>query len=417
MSDPTDRIGTEDGAAGAVGAQSHASERPSTAALLALVTACLALQPLSTDVYLSSLPHLVDYFGVSRAAVQQTLSLFVIGFAAAQLVVGPLSDRYGRRPVLLGGLALYVTASILCATAGSVVTLIVGRILQAIGCCTSVVIARAVVSDTYAPQDGARILARASSFMALVPLLGPIAGAWMQVVFGWRAAFVLFTAVGLTVTMLAWRRLHETLPHRDNNALQVGALLHSHQKILRAPAFWAYALPGALSYASIFVFISGTSFALINVLDIPTQYFGYAWSLSVSGYLVGTMACRRLLGAWGIARTVSFGTAMAAIAGVLFAIAIWMELWHWAIVVGGQFLVMFAHGINFPCAQAGAVAPFTRQAGTAAGLLGAITMLIAFAIGTWIGSSRAEPLYPMALAAAGLGTGIFLSARVLKRHR
>lgn len=385
--------------------------------MLALVTACLALQPLSTDVYLSSLPHLVDYFDVSRAAVQQTLSLFVIGFAAAQMVVGPLSDRYGRRPVLLGGLALYVMASIICAAAGSIVTLIVGRILQAIGCCVSVVIARAVVSDAYAQEDGARILARASSFMALVPLLGPIVGAWLQVTFGWRASFVLFTLVGLTVAVLAWRRLHETHPHRDDNALQAGVLIRAHQQILRAPAFWAYALPGALSYASLFVFISGTSFALIDVLGMSTQYFGYAWALSVSGYLAGTMICRRLLGAWGIARTISFGTTVAAFAGVLFALAIWIGLWHWAIVVGGQFLVMFAHGINFPCAQAGAVAPFSRQAGTAAGLLGAITMLVAFAIGTWIGSSREGALYPMALAAIGLGSGIFLSARMLKRYR
>jgi MFS transporter, DHA1 family, multidrug resistance protein len=386
-----------------------------TAMLLALVTACLALQPLSTDVYLASLPHLVDYFDVSRAAVQQTLSLFVIGFAAAQMVVGPLSDRYGRRPVLLGGLALYVIASIVCAAAGSIVALIVGRILQAIGCCTSVVIARAVVSDAYAQEDGGRVLARASTFMALVPLLGPIIGSWLQVTFGWRAAFVLFTAVGLAVTVLAWSRLHETHAYRNKDALQVGVLLRVHQQILRAPVFWAYTLPGALSYASIFVFISGASFALINVLDMPTQYFGFAWSVSVCGYLAGTMICRRLLGVWGIARTLSFGTTVAAIAGVLFALAIWVGLWHWAIVVGGQFLVMLAHGINFPCAQAGAVAPFSRQAGTAAGLLGAITMLAAFVIGTWIGSSREGALYPMALAAASLGCGIFLSARLLKR--
>jgi DHA1 family bicyclomycin/chloramphenicol resistance-like MFS transporter len=386
-----------------------------TAMLLALVTACLALQPLSTDVYLASLPHLVDYFDVSRAAVQQTLSLFVIGFAAAQMVVGPLSDRYGRRPVLLGGLALYVIASIVCAAAGSIVALIVGRILQAIGCCTSVVIARAVVSDAYAQEDGARVLARASTFMALVPLLGPIIGSWLQVTFGWRASFVLFTAVGLMVSALAWSRLHETHAYRNKDALQVSALLRVHHQILRAPVFWAYTLPGALSYASIFVFISGASFALINVLDMPTQYFGFAWSVSVCGYLAGTMICRRLLGAWGIARTLSFGTTVAAIAGVLFALAIWVGLWHWAIVVGGQFLVMFGHGINFPCAQAGAVAPFSRQAGTAAGLLGAITMLVAFVIGTWIGSSREGALYPMAIAAASLGSLIFLSARLLKR--
>lgn len=401
----------------AAGPASLLSKQPATTVLLVLVTSCLALQLLSTDVYLPSLPHLVDYFDVSRATVQQTLSLFLIGVAAAQMIVGPLADRYGRRPVLLAGLVLYVMASILCAAAGSILMLIVGRVLQAIGCCTAAVIARAVLSDVYAQEDGARIFARASSFVAMVPLLGPIIGASLQVAFGWRASFILFTAVGLTLTATASRHLRETHRDRDKHSLQVTPLIRAHRNVLRAPVFWAYTLPGAFSFASIFVFVSGSSFALINVLEMPTQYFGYAWSLGALGYLAGTVICRRLLLVGGLARTISFGAAVAAAAGVLFAVAVWLEFRHWAIVVGGQFIVMFAHGINSPCAQAGAIAQFPRQAGTAAGLLGSITMLFAFTIGTWIGASRAGALHSMALATASLGIGIFLSAHVLRRHR
>ena len=168
------------------------------ATLLWLITGSLMLQPLSTDLYLASLPHLTSYFSATPAAVQQTLSMFVIGFGSAQLLSGPLSDRYGRRPVLVGGLATYLLASLACALAPSLSLLVAGRFIQAVGCCTAVVVARAIIRDAYAPAEGARMLAKASSLLSLVPIFGPIAGSYLQVGFGWRAAFgvhALFCAI------------------------------------------------------------------------------------------------------------------------------------------------------------------------------------------------------------------------------
>jgi DHA1 family bicyclomycin/chloramphenicol resistance-like MFS transporter len=393
-------------------------EHPSTPLiLLLLITSYLALQAMSTDVYLASLPHLVDYFDVSRARIQQTLTIFVIGFGCAQLVAGPLSDRFGRRPVAIGGLLIYVAASLLCAFAGDVETLTVARLLQAIGCCATVVTARALVRDTCSLEEGARVMAVASSLLSVVPLFGPVLGAYLQVWFGWRAVFVLFALTSATMLWVTWFHLAETNQQRDPRALAIDGLISNHRVVLASPAFWAYALPGALSYASIFVFISGASFALIDVLGVSTIAFGYIWAFGISGYLVGTLLCRRMVKSIGAARTLLSGAHVAAVAGMIFAAWAWFGRPHWSIVLVGGFVVFFAHGINFPCVQAGAARPFERQAGTAAGLLGFSAMFAAFVTGTWMGMSRAASIVPMATTSAVLGLAILAATWMLRRHR
>jgi len=398
-----------------------AREEPSTRfgapLLLTVIAACLMLQPLSTDLYLASLPHIARYFQTSPGVAQQTLSLFVTGFGVAQLIAGPVSDRFGRRPVLLVGLALYVVTTVICAAAPSISVLLAARLAQAVGCCTAVVIARAIVRDVHSPAEGARVVATATSMMALAPLLGPIAGGYLQVAFGWRAAFVALAAFGVALALFTWRGLGETIPQKNIAALRLSGLIAGYREILAVPAFWAYTLPGALSYGSIFVFISGAPFALTDALKMPTVWFGYAWAFGVSGFLTGTFVCRRLLVRIGIARTSSFGAILSGVAGLLFALAVAVGFHHWATVVICQFFVMFAHGINWPCAQVGAVAPFGHRAGTAAGLLGFFAMFSALLVGSWIGVSYNGTLYPMSLTSLAAGGLLFVCSRLLARHR
>jgi len=385
--------------------------------LLLLITGCLMLQPLSTDLYLASLPHLTGYFDASPAAVQQTLSLFVVGFGAAQLVSGPLSDRYGRRPVLLGGLGVYIASSIACGLAPTLPVLVGARFIQAIGCCTAVVVARAIIRDAYAPAEGARMIAKASSLLSLAPILGPIAGGYLQVSLGWRAAFAVLTAFGVMMAVASSRWLQETNSDKDPAAVRLRPLLRTYGRIIAAPAFWAYALPGSLSYASIFVFISGSSFVLIQVLGVPTEYYGYCFAFGVVGYLGGTLVCRRLLGRIGLERSLTVGTTLGCVAGIGFLAAVLAGAHHWSVVLAAQFLAMAAHGINFPCAQSGAVSPFPRQAGAAAGLLGFVTMLAALLAGSWVGVSHDGTLLPLATIAAVLGTLLLAGATVLRHQR
>jgi len=385
--------------------------------LLWLIAGCLMLQPLSTDLYLASLPHLASDFGVTPAAVQQTLSLFVIGFGVAQLISGPLSDRFGRRPVLLGGLGVYIASSLACALAPSLDLLISARFVQAIGCCTAAVVARALIRDAFTPAEGAKVMARASSLLSLAPIFGPVLGGYLQVWFGWRAAFFFHAFFCIVLASAAWRLLKETNLHRNPDAIRPGNLLEVYRRIASADFFWAYTLPGALSYAAIFSFISGSSFVLIKVLGVPTEFYGYCFAFGVSGYLIGTLVCRRLLARIGLARTLTSGTLLSLFSGLLFAALVLAGIEHWSVVVGCLFLTMGAHGINFPCAQTGAVAPFPREAGAAAGLLGFITMVAALITGTWVGMSHDGTLLPLALTSASIGALLFGSAWALRHRR
>lgn len=382
------------------------------APILVLVACFLMLQPLSTDLYLASLPGLGKVFDAPAATVQLTLSMFVIAFGAAQLVIGPLSDRYGRRPVVSIGLSLYVLASVLCALAPTIELLIAARFIQALGCCSAIVISRAIVRDAYAPEDSPRIVARASTWLSVAPLTGPILGSYLQVTFGWRAAFVALSLLSAAVLAAVLWRLPETNEHKNPRATEWGGLVANWRLVLGSRAFWTYALPGALSYGSIFAFISGASPVLIRILNVPVEWFGYCFAFGVSGYMGGTIVCRKLLPRFGPAITLRIGSSMSLGAGALFLAMVGFGIAHWALVTMAIFLAMLAHGVNFPVSQSGSVTPFPKQAGTAAGLMGALYMSVAFAVGTAVGATYNGTLLPLALIACTLGAAVFMSVRL-----
>lgn len=383
------------------------------APLLILISALLMMQPLSTDLYQASLPSLAIGFGVHASIVQMTLSLFVIGFGSAQLIVGPLSDRFGRRPVLLCGLALYLIATAFCGLAQSIQMLIAARFIQALGCCCAVTIARAVVQDAYAPEDSVRVIAKASTWLALAPILGPILGSYLQVAFGWRAAFAALGIFSTSLMALALCRLPETNMHKNLHAVELSGLLVNYRLVLGSRDFWAYALPGALSYGAIFSFISGSSVVLIRVLHVPTVWFGYCFAFGVSGYMIGTILCQRLLRRLGTRRTFHVGSSISLATGALFLVAVAAGISNWSLLVAAMFLTMCAHGVNFPISQSAAVSPFSQQAGTAAGLMGALCMAVAFLVGTIVGVTHNGTLYPLAIVACSLGILMFGVVRAL----
>jgi DHA1 family bicyclomycin/chloramphenicol resistance-like MFS transporter len=314
---------------------------------------------------------------------------------------------------LMWGLSLYLLAGLACALAPALNWLIVARFVQAIGCCTAVVVARAIIRDAYSPAEGARVLAKASSLLALAPIFGPILGGYLQVAFGWRAAFVTLALAGLAVWVATLRLFKESNSKPNPDAMRLDNLARTYREVLATPAFWAYGLPGSISYASIFVFISGTPFVLIRVLGVSTQYYGYLFAFGVCGYLGGTLICRRLIGKMGVARVLALGTTVGLFGGLGFLLLVLAGVSHWSLVVAAQFVVMTAHGINFPCTQSGSLAPFPEKAGAAAGLFGCLVMYAALAAGTWVGSSHDGTLLPLATISATVGVILFASARLL----
>jgi DHA1 family bicyclomycin/chloramphenicol resistance-like MFS transporter len=380
-----------------------AAPAASTAGLIVLLGCLMMLQPLSTDMYLASLPGLTRTFATSAATVQLTLSVFALAFGIMQLVTGPLSDRFGRRPVLLGGIGLYAAASVACALAPSIEALIVGRLFQAVGCCTTVVVARAIVRDVFGAEGSARALAQALTVLAFGPIVGPVFGGVLEAVFGHRAVFVVLAAFGGMLFVVAARRLAETNRERNPAATRPRVLLANYAHIARAPTFLAYALLGSATYAGLFAFISASSFVLIGVLGLSVTMFGVVYAAIIVGYLLGTLLCQRLLARIGLVRTAAVGAYLAAAGGAAMLALAWLGVHHWLAVALPQFVYMASHGINFPCAVAGTVRPFPRHAGAAAGLFGFLSMAIAALVGAWIGASYDGTPLPLAAAVATAG--------------
>jgi DHA1 family bicyclomycin/chloramphenicol resistance-like MFS transporter len=387
-----------------------------SAALLFLLTGFLSLQPLSTDLYLASLPALRAHFAGSVSSVQLTLSAFLAGFALSQLIAGPLSDRFGRRPVAIGGCVLYVGASLAGMAAPSLAVLIGARVLQAIAVCCTVVCARAIVRDLYEAEAGARVLARALTWMGIVPIAGPVAGGLLQAGLGWRANFAALTLLGAILLAAALRTLPETNRHLDASATDLRALARNYARIAASRRFWSYALPVTGSYSALFCFISGASFVLIEIFGIPPQRFGFAYALVTVGYLLGTMALRSVLGRLGLVGSVRAGATVALASGAAMAALALAGVRTLPAVMVPMFLAVTAHGFIQPACQIGAIDPFPRQAGAAAALMGFTMLAVAAAAGWAVGAMHDGSTRPLALGVAVCGAFCALSAWALLRR-
>ena len=246
--------------------------------VVALTAGLSMLQPLSTDLYLPTLPAFATHFDADVATVQWTLSVFIAVFGAWQLVAGPLTDRYGRYPLITLGTVVYAAASLLCMVAPSLAVLVAGRALQALGACTCLVGARGFVRDLYTPSEGARMLAGAATIMSFAPLLGPLIGAQLANAYGWRAAFAALTVFSLSLALFAGLRLKETNMQRNPHALALGPMVRTYAHVLRSPAFRAYALAAASTYAGLFAVISGSAFVLMRTLGLSATAYAFAFS-------------------------------------------------------------------------------------------------------------------------------------------
>jgi DHA1 family bicyclomycin/chloramphenicol resistance-like MFS transporter len=383
--------------------------------LAALLTTLVALGPISTDLYLPALPTLAQAFDSDVARVQLTLSVFLAGFAVAQLAYGPLSDRYGRRPVLLGGLALYLVASLACMGARSIDELIAARFVQALGACAGPVIGRAIVRDVYGPVQAARVLAYISGAMAIAPMVGPMLGGYLTVWFGWRANFValaLFSALQLFAVFVL---LGESNAHKDPAATRPRHMLANFALLFRSRHFLGCLLCFAASYAIIFSFISGSSFVLISVLGISPQRYGASFGFAVAGYISGTMLSGRLVLRLGMQRLVLAGALLACSAGsVMAACALLGGPNLWAILLP-MFLCMLATGLVMPNAIAGALAPHPKMAGAASALIGFVQMSFAALVGVAVGHAWDGTALPMAAAIALCGWAVLAAYWFLMR--
>lgn len=384
----------------------------SPALVVLVLTLLLGLQPIATDLYLPALPAITQGFGASMAQAQLTLSTLMLSFGVSQLAWGPLSDRFGRRPILIWGMALFVVASIGGVFAGSMEALIVWRALQGVAMGSAVMCARAVVRDLYEPTEGARMMSKGLTGLGIIACMSAPIGGLLSDVFGWRIALVsLAVFAAFTLAVLVWR-FDETLLQRNPNALQPAALWRNWVAIARHRTFWAWALLATATYAGLFTFLASSAFVLIGVLGLSkTQYGLLMFTMSMS-YIVGTFICRRLLLRLGVRRTVGMAAWVTLAGGTLMGVLPLLGVQNLWSVMLPFYLYMMGHGVHQPCGQSGAVSPFPQSAGAASALAGFVMMVVAFGIGGWLGLALAEP-------ALGAGTvrpltdGIWLWSTVI----
>lgn len=364
--------------------------------LIVLLGALTAVGPFTTDTYLPSMPSIRDHFAVDMASVQLTLSMALLGGAVGQLFYGPLSDRFGRRPLLIGGLTIYVLASTACLFAGSIEHLIAARFFQVFGSISAPVLARAMVRDLHERDAAARMLALIGIVNGLGPIMAPTVGGILLATFGWRASFVFVTCYGAVLVLLVTAVLGESMPATDTQALRPSRLAQTFLQLVRSRTFIGYMLINCFLFGGLGAYLAGVSFVVLRVLEVPTHLFGAVFGAIMAGNITGYILSGRIVRRLGPEDSLHFGVTGIAIAGIVLAAFAWAGIHHVLTLVGPMMVYIFCFAQAGPQAIAGALTPFPRSAGTASSLMGFFQSLTSAIVG--MGVALAFDGTPKALA-------------------
>jgi DHA1 family bicyclomycin/chloramphenicol resistance-like MFS transporter len=391
--------------------------QPQSRWLVAILSAFVALGPLSTDMYLPALPAMIDAFDSTTAGVQLTISAYLTGFALFHLVCGPLSDRYGRKPIMVLGLCIFAIASVGCAFAQSIEQLIVWRFIQGIGACTGPTLGRAMVRDIYGPVKSAQAMAYMAAIMALAPVIAPTLGGWMLSWLPWSSIFWFLALYALLGIVVMGYCLPESLA--EPQSLHPKTIAGNYLQLASSARYGAYVFAAACIYAGAFAFISGSSFVLINFMQVPPGQFGLWFMFIVVGYMLGNL----FIGHFGHkmdAHALMLGGALLGLAaGLMMVVFCLAGIYHPLMIVIPVAFYTCAVGITMPNAMAQAMAPFPRMAGTASALMGFVQMAVAAVAGVVVGAFLIDEPLPMALtitACGGLSSLLFALLYVWSRR-
>ena len=384
--------------------------------VIALVSALIAIGQVATSIYLPAMPAMTEALATDGATMQLTLTAYLVGFAISQLVYGPLSDRYGRRPVLFAGLALYVVASAACALAGTIDELIAARLFQSMGACAGPVVGRAVVRDLYDGEKAAKVLGYVGFVLAVSPAFAPVLGAYLHGWFGWRANFIFVAVFGAAVGLLMWRKLQETHQPEAQHGLGLGRMAASYGTLVRSPSFLAYTLNLSLAFTALFVYISESPFVFIDMLGTSEHAYGWYTLAGVGAFATTALMAGRFAGRITIAPAVRAGTAVMAVGGLAMAAFALSDVFSVATVLGPMMVLAAGIGIVLPYGMAGAMSAHPAIAGAASALFGLAQFGLA-ALGTVvIGVVRDGTHVPMAMVMAAATLAAAAALGILARR-
>ena len=373
----------------------------------------VALPALGTDLFVPAMPELARALAVEVGAAQFTLTTYFIGLAAGMLVWGPLSDRYGRRPVLCAGLVTMLIACSAAAFADSVATVAAARLAQGLAMASGAVMARTIVRDLHAHEQAARLLASMTIVFSVVPIAAPLAGAAIAGGAGWRAIFWSFAAVAAVLLVAVLVGLRETVPAARRSA-HPADIARTFRLILAERRFLVPFSLVLCCHLGILAWVSSSAFVLVSGLGVSTIGYGFAFAGVMLGQITGAWACSRLVLGVGMPRLVRVGAALMLAGGGAAAALAWGGVAHWAAVVVPFLFFLFGSALIVPNATAAALSPFPAFAGTASSLIGAVGFTVGAILSATLGLLFDGTARPMASVAAVAGLAAFTLNRWTK---
>lgn len=354
-----------------------------------------AIGPFSIDMYLPGFPAIAADLGTTVDVVTYSLSSYFIGICVGQLIIGPLLDRYGRKAPLYAGLALYILASLGCAWAPTVEILIGLRFLQAMGGCVSMVAPRAVVRDSFPVEESAKVFSMLVLVIGVSPIVAPTAGGYMTTTFGWHSVFLVLALIAAAIATAVYLRLPESKKPDPSVSLRPGPILKGYGRVLREPQFYTYAGSGAIVAAAMFSYISGSPYVFMQLFGVSEQQYGWLFALIALGLITSSQLNNLLLRRFSSEQIIRLIMPLQTAIGILLFVGTylgWFGLYSTVVLI---FLFLSCQGFTFPNASALAMAPFTREAGSASALMGAIQMTLAALASAAIGLLANETALPM----------------------
>lgn len=384
--------------------------------LIILLGLLAAIGPLSIDTYLPSMPAIANEFGVPSSLVQQSVSAYFVGLAAGQIISGPFSDRFGRRPVLFIGLGLYLIATLVSVLAPTIGMLIIGRVVQGLGASATPAAGRAVIRDIWSGDQAARAMSFVMMVMAFAPLIAPILGGQIFIYFGWRAIFWLMVGFGAFLVMLVQFRLPETNGPERRAGVSIGDYFRAYRFLLSSGRTWGYLLAGGLSFATMFAYITGSSFVYIDYFGVDPEYFGFFFALNVISLTLCNWLNSRFVAQFGYLYLLGIGIAVS-VAGALALLAFSLTATGGiTAVVITLFIAVGPVGMTSANAIAGLLNLYPKNAGAASALFGVSQFGFGALAGTltgvfYSGTPVAMALAMTVMAGSGFIAWLWLNAR------
>ncbi|HEY2582334.1 MAG TPA: multidrug effflux MFS transporter [Mucilaginibacter sp.] len=382
--------------------------------LILILGALTAISPFSIDMYLPGFPAIAKSLHTTTAQVSLSLSSFFIGISAGQLLYGPLLDRFGRKKPLYVGLSVYILTSIGCFFSPSIEVLIVLRFIQAVGSCAAGVASLAMVRDIFPVKDNAKVFALLILILGASPMIAPTVGGYITAAFGWQLIFVILAAIALLVLLAVIFALPESYKPDPSFSLKPKPIINSFLSVLKHPQFYTYAICGAISFSGLFAYLAASPFVFMDVFGVSSKVYGWIFALLSVGFIGSNQVNTLLLRYFTSRQVVNVSLPSMVVISFLFLLGS-INDWYG---LAGTIFIIFAFlscvGLTYPNTTALSLAPFSKNAGTAAALMGAFQMAVGALASVVVSLFKSHSSVPMAgtmLVAAAIAFFILLAGR------